>query len=365
MRKCGVHDKDNILVVCTRRIGDVILCLPAMKELSDKYPNALIDLLCFAGTEDLPRKISYINKVIVVKQRPTLVDHWELIKKIFRRYNIAISFLPGDRPVLYSWIASGNNVGCIAKNCKNFWKRGFLKRWIAHDDINTHTVVMNLRVIELLNTNKPCQIQDEFILFHEEPKPTKALSSNHPYVIFHISPKYVYKRWSLRGWQLLAHCLSKHAGLNIILSGGGERSERIYSEELMLKMPKNTINLVGMMEITELSVGIRNAAIYVGLDTAVTHLAAMIGTPTVALFGPSNPRKWGPWPKGYNSQIGSSPWSIKGSQRIRNVFLIQGESDCVPCMLEGCFNHKASESRCLQELDSRRVFNAAMEMLHP
>ena len=83
----------------------------------------------------------------------------------------------------------------------------------------------------------------------------------------------------------------------------------------MLKMPKNTINLVGMMEITELSVGIRNAAIYVGLDTAVTHLAAMIGTPTVALFGPSNPRKWGPWPKGYNSQIGSSPWSIKGSQR--------------------------------------------------
>jgi heptosyltransferase-3 len=91
-------------------------------------------------------------------------------------------------------------------------------------------------------------------------------------------------------------------------------------------------------------------------------LAAAVGTPTVALFGPSNPVKWGPWPKGYAE--GRDPYRLKGTQRVNNVVLLQGEGDCVPCMQEGCDRHNGSLSICLQNLPARRVIDALCELLN-
>jgi heptosyltransferase-3 len=104
------------------------------------------------------------------------------------------------------------------------------------------------------------------------------------------------------------------------------------------------------------------AALYVGTDTAVSHMAAAVGAPTIVLFGPSNPVKWGPWPKDFPATV-PSPWRTHGSQRQGNVFLVQGEADCVPCLHEGCDRHINSLSDCLQKLPVSRVIRAAEVML--
>ncbi|MDH5641464.1 MAG: hypothetical protein OEY28_09240, partial [Nitrospira sp.] len=92
------------------------------------------------------------------------------------------------------------------------------------------------------------------------------------------------------------------------------------------------------------------------------HMAAAVGVPTVVLFGPSNPVKWGPWPKDFPATT-NSPWVTKGSQRQGNVLLLQGEGDCVPCLAEGCGRHIKSVSDCLQNLSIDRVIRAAESML--
>ncbi|MCA1957238.1 MAG: hypothetical protein LDL14_01750, partial [Nitrospira sp.] len=104
------------------------------------------------------------------------------------------------------------------------------------------------------------------------------------------------------------------------------------------------------------------AAVYVGTDTAVSHMAAAVGVPTVVLFGPSNPVKWGPWPKDYPVNE-NSPWKTKGTQRQGNVLLLQGAGDCVPCYAEGCGRHVNSLSECLQQLPSALVIEAVRTML--
>jgi heptosyltransferase-3 len=91
-------------------------------------------------------------------------------------------------------------------------------------------------------------------------------------------------------------------------------------------------------------------------------MAAALGVPSVVLFGPSNPVKWGPWPKDFRSTT-DSPWRKQGSQRQGNVFLLQGEGDCVPCLAEGCDRHINSLSDCLQDLAVNRVIAAAESML--
>ena len=80
--------------------------------------------------------------------------------------------------------------------------------------------------------------------------------------------------------------------------------------------------------------------------------------PTVALFGPTNPVKWGPWPRTHTTD--TNPWRRWGSQRNGNVALLQGTTPCVPCMLEGCERNVASFSDCLLGLPARKVI-AALE----
>ena len=127
-------------------------------------------------------------------------------------------------------------------------------------------------------------------------------------------------------------------------------------------------DLSGKLSLAELAELIRGARLYVGPDTSVTHIAAACGTPTVALFGPSNPVKWGPWPIGAADD--PSPWRMLGQpwQRKGNVALLQGVQPadlghCLPCRLEGCERHLGSESRCLTEMPADPVIAAARELL--
>src|SRR5205823_13336944 len=102
-----------------------------------------------------------------------------------------------------------------------------------------------------------------------------------------------------------------------------------------------------------------DARIDVGPDTSVTHLASAIGAPTVALYGPTDPRLWGPWPASGLSM----PWDAAGTiQNRHNVWLVQNPPSCpwaiLPCQQEGCFRRLESYSQCLDELTVSQVLSA-------
>jgi len=145
-------------------------------------------------------------------------------------------------------------------------------------------------------------------------------------------------------------------GMRIVLTGGNDATEMANVKALQQLMPAGTVNVAGELGFSEVAYLLSKAQAYVGPDTVVTHLAAAVGTPTVALFGPSNPVKWGPWPKGYDKD--EEPYHMVGTQYVGNVVLLQGGGDCVPCMEEGCDRHINSLSRCLQELSVTSVLMA-------
>jgi len=116
----------------------------------------------------------------------------------------------------------------------------------------------------------------------------------------------------------------------------------------------------GKLTWPELSALIAGARVYIGPDTAITHLAAATATPTVALYGPTDPRLWGPWPFGGVDR----PWDAAGTiQRRRNVWLVQNPLPCMPCQLEGCERRLDSHSQCLDELTVTRVLSAVDQAL--
>lgn len=178
------------------------------------------------------------------------------------------------------------------------------------------------------------------------------------YAVVHAAPMFVYKRWSTSGWRDIAAAL-RDRGLTVVATGGPDAAERAFLDEVWAP-PADVVRLDGRLSWPQLTNLLEGARAYVGPDTAVTHLAAASGCPTVALFGPTDPRLWGPIPAGGLDAM----WQAAGTiQRRGNVWLVQNPQPCLPCHHEGCDRNLASRSRCLDELPAAQVMRAVDQAL--
>ncbi len=349
----------RILLIATRRIGDVLLATPLIRSLRRAWPDARLDVLVFDGTQGILANNPDIDRIITVPERPRQGKHLSLLAKLWRRYDLALSALPGDRPTLYAWLAGKRRVGLLVPAANQAWKRRLLDAWTPFDNDTTHTVRMYLALADLLGIER----HNEVVLAWSAAQADRVamlLRSVGPYAVLHVYPKFAYKTWHRSGWAELARWL-ENRGTRTVLTGSSAPDELAYVADLLPDLPAGTINLAGRLDFGEVACLLAGARIYVGPDTAVTHIAAAAGVPTVALFGPSNPVKWGPWPQGFAGS--GNPYSLKGTQRAGNVVLMQGEGECVPCFQEGCHRHVNSLSDCLQQLSPDRVIAAAHELL--
>ncbi len=352
----------SVLVVITRRIGDVLLATPVLRSLRRAWPGANIDVLVFVGTEGVLKGNPDLNSIHAIAERPTVGEHLKLLARLWRRYDLALSLLTGDRPTLYAWIAGRRRAGMVSGTPKESWKSRLLQVRVPFDNLDRHTVPMNLQLVEAIGVPASSDVvvswndDDVAALDDSIPAARRAL----PYAVLHPFPKFNYKMWHTRGWVELLRWLEQQ-GLQVFLSGGGAADEMAYCEEIVRQSGAKPLNLAGMLNLGQLGALLSRASLYVGPDTVVTHMAAALGVPTVALFGPSDPVKWGPWPRGFD--VRRNPWRRVGSQAVGNVRLVQGQTHCVPCLQEGCERHVASFSDCLQHLDAARVIAEATLLL--
>ena len=350
----------TILVVVTRRIGDVLLATPLIRSLKRAWPEAQVDVLAFEGTQGVISAHPDVRRVLTIAERPGLLRHVAFALRLVRRYDMALSLVPGDRPTLYAYLAGRWRAGLLLPTRKENWKRRFLHRWVAFDELNTHTVLMHLALADALGI--PAQREVAVTWREDEAQRVDALlgTGHGPLAVLHPYPKFNYKMWRNEGWVGLARWLHEQ-GIGTVLTGGSDPGEVEFVAGVAAQMPAGTVNLAGKTTFAQTACAIASARVFVGPDTVTTHMAATLGVPTVALFGPSNPVKWGPWPRACSST--TSPWRRAGTQALGNVELIQGAGACVPCMREGCDQQVASFSACLTELPLPTVIAAVERAL--
>jgi heptosyltransferase-3 len=184
-------------------------------------------------------------------------------------------------------------------------------------------------------------------------------SESAPYAVVHAAPMFRFKQWTADGWAALADAL-RARGLRVIATGGPAERERRFLDSIWGARPDLVVRRDGQLDWPELTSLVAGATIYIGPDTSVTHLAAATGCPTIALFGPTDPTLWGPWPASGLAR----PWSKAAAVQGRgNVWLVQQPLPCTPCQLEGCERRIESYSRCLDELSLDRIMGAVDEAL--
>lgn len=350
----------SVLIIATRRIGDVLLATPLIRSVKTAWPGAAVDVLVFEGTEGVVTSNADVRRVLTVPARPGRLQHLAFIWRLFRRYDAALSTQTGDRGTLYAFFAGRWRAGLLVATRKENWKQWLLHRWAPFDDRDTHTVRMNLALARILGIEP----QPEVVVSWrpDDAETVEALlgkGAGEPIAVLHTFPKFNYKMWHRAGWREVAKWLSDR-GFRIVFTGSPDPDEIAYVADVACEMPSGVINAAGRLSLGASACLVSRARVYVGPDTALTHVAAALGVPTVALYGPTNPVKWGPWPAGY--AVDANPWRRCGSQRAGNVTLVQGEGACVPCHLEGCDRHVASFSNCLMELSSARVIAALRDL---
>jgi ADP-heptose:LPS heptosyltransferase len=129
----------------------------------------------------------------------------------------------------------------------------------------------------------------------------------------------------------------------------------------VLASPPQLLDLSGQLDFNQLATLLRGAALYIGPDTSVSHLAASSGVPVIAIFGPTNPMRWAPWP----ARAGAQELFARSAavQRAGNVTVLQGSLSCVPCARAGCEDHRQSRSDCLVDIKPERVLEEAAKIL--
>ena len=353
----------SVLVVVTRRMGDVLLASPLIRSIKAAWPQTGIDVLVFAGTQGVLATNPDVRRVITVAERPGILAHLAFAAGLLRRYDIALSCLAGDRPTAYAVLAGRWRAGMVEPENGARWKRWVLSRAVAFDDLDTHTVAMNLALAEVMGIAR----HHEFGIgwSAEDAARAKTLlgdgARDAPYAVLHVHPKFNYKMWHVEGWVGLAHWLAR---ARVRHGPHGRRRagrEGVRDVRRGADARRNGQSGGAADASRRRRASLPGRALFVGPDTVTTHLAAALGVPTVALYGPSNPVKWGPWPRRFAGA--RSPWQRVGTQAMGNVQLVQGAGACVPCLGEGCDRHVASFSDCLQQLPLPAVIAAAERAL--
>src|ERR1700734_239483 len=223
MTPLALPSNPRVLVVALRRLGDVLLTTPLIRSIKRAFPTASIEALVFAGTEGILAGNPDLAKVIAMPQRPGAGETLSLLRRLARRYDVALSTQSGDRPTLLAWIAGRQSAGPLEPDGLSATvKRLALSRSYVVDR-QQHRVRDVLRLAELLGIAAVPEI------VCPAGGARSSLIPAQPYAVVHAAPMFVYKRWTMDGWRALAVAL-RQRGLAVVASGAN--SDRAYLDEV-------------------------------------------------------------------------------------------------------------------------------------
>ena len=368
----------KVLFIATRQIGDVLVTTPLIQQARELWPEAEFHFLGYRGKLDMLKGNPDIAELIETSDRPGFGEYLSLFNRLFQRYDLAIVTQPSDRAYFYGLVAAFRRVGVLgghpqgltkqdkAKKSKsdkqNAWKKAICLHTVDVDYFGQHVITEKLRLLEVFYKN----VQDLFSKpisvvppAGEALTPVIASQLRSPYVVVHPGPLTAYKRWPLAYWQTLVTWLTQQ-GWQVVLSASPAKQDLQLNQDIVSLLDEatrqNIVNAAGKLSIPQARSLIQGAHLYIGVDTSITHLAAACNIPTVALFGPTPPSNFGPWPNGF---IGKQPYQLRArTQTVGNVTILQGPGECVPCRKAGCEDRPDSRSECLDLLEPNQVIEA-------
>jgi len=280
----------NFLVVRLGALGDVVHAVPAVAALRVAFPTARIDWLVEAKHRAIVDLVTVVDRAVIL-ERPTIAG-WTAAVRAMRQvaYDVAID-LQGLMKSAVLARASGARrvVGFSIWHLREKTARPFYSD--AHEAEGGHVIAKNLRLLHAVG------VQDDTVRFPLADVRSTALDElrsrvDGRFALINAGAAWPNKRWPPRAFGELAAFVRDACGLTpVVLWGPGEESLAgevvATSSGSAIVAPRTTVN-----DIVALA---READLVVSGDTGPLHIATAVGTPTVSIFGPTDPDRNGPF----------------------------------------------------------------------
>lgn len=337
----------KILVVKLSALGDVVQSLPFAMAVYRQAPQTQLDWLVERPSAGLLMGHPALSKVLVSPRHELaeadglpvgpLKGFWQELRNT--RYDVVVD-LQGlmKSAILVRLSRAERKIGF--RGGKEPLAALAYSENLAPYDRDRHALERYLDLLEPLSLERPARIEYGLHASGEETAKVESLlggMDQRSLVVLHPMAKWDSKLWPLKHWAALAQLLSG-AGLRLAITGSSDDRKigRILTEHLGLG--DGLVDLTGRTSLRELAALLAMARVVVSTDTGAMHLAAAMGTPVVALFGPTAPWRTGPYGPGH---------------RVMRLGL-----DCSPCFERFC-----AEPRCMEELSPQAAADAAVELL--
>ncbi len=346
----------KFLVIRLSAIGDVIRTIPAVKALKENYPSSSITWITEEPSISILKAQPEIDEVMLFPRRRwiagimsiknsirTLLEIYNFIFILReKRFDVVLDFHGILKSGLISFISGapvriGFDRGSVKEfnflfsNLKVRPERERISR------IKRNFILLNALGLRVSSFNPNLYIPPEDREYIESFFNSLNVDIRRPLIAIHpgTSQKTRYKRWNRRNYSELSDRLIRELNATVIFTWGENELE--WVEEIRKEMKEASILAPKTGSLVKLAEIFRRSDLYIGGDTGPMHIASMVGTPVVVIYGPTDPI--------INEPIGYH-------KKVRK------EVGCNPCRKKSC-----KSLICLENVKVEDVFNAAKEIL--
>lgn len=348
----------RILVIKPSSLGDVVHTLPVVHALKRVYPTCHISWIVQEGLRGFLEGDPTIDELIAITIPSTsepgapptafLAAGWATLCTLARLRN---RFLK-DRYDLVLDLHASLRSGLLGLTNPGGLRMGFsdakeLNTYFQHHVVDTghagpHAVEKNLLFARRLGC---LPAPEDFTVFITEPWKHGAslflqeagLGESSRIVYANPGARWRTKLWTVRCWAMLADQMRARFGATVVFAGSSADLEMINSIIELTREP--AVSSAGKLSPGESVALLRRSCVYVGVDSGPMHIAAFIGTPVVALFGPTDPARVGPYGNGH------------AVVRRENL-------ECLGCRKRACANRV-----CLEHISPEQVLETVASLL--
>lgn len=352
-----------------RNIGDVLLTAPLFANLRHHYPDAQIDAAVNAGTETMLTGNPAIDRIHVydreyIRRLPLpkrAVEEWRFAHTLrMEKYDLVINTTEGDRGAfLARYSGAPLTIGHRPK------KNRFLQRVFTlglPSQGMRHTLETNLDPLRVLGK----EIVTKQVAIHwkeSDRRNVDTLLHKHgigsgEFIHFHPVSRWLFKCIDDQiAADIIDYC-QEALGRPVVLTAAPVKSELDKIAAIKRLCCSEPIDLSGRLSLKETAALNSLSSLFIGVDTAVMHVAAANDIPVLAFFGPSGAFHWGPWD---NTLDESTYLRRSGIQRMGKHTVYALDWECVPCGQDGCEGTKISD--CLMKLSTQTIHRLIEEKL--